>query len=138
MRSVSHPEKTVPAMSKMPTRASSPAAVVSGMPWSWAAGMKCVPTSPFVEIPQMAKPPASSQKTLVRAASRRPRGPAAPGGRPGGPGVRSGCRRGAVGGEPQVARVIVQAPQDEWHDGEGHGSVASAAERHPLCSASRA
>ena len=35
--------------------ASSPAATVVGMPWSLAAGMKCVPISPFVVIPQIAK-----------------------------------------------------------------------------------
>ena len=29
-------------MSKMPTTASSPAAVVAGIPWSWAAGTKWV------------------------------------------------------------------------------------------------
>ena len=46
----------MPTMSKIPTTASRPAAVVSGMPWSWADGMKWVPISPLVVAPQMAKP----------------------------------------------------------------------------------
>ena len=41
--------------------ASSPAATVVGMPWSLAAGMKCVPIRPLVVIPQIAKLAASSQ-----------------------------------------------------------------------------
>lgn len=57
-------------MSKTPITASSEAAVVSGMPWSWAAGMKWVPTRPFVLAPQIAKPMARYQKCRVRAASR--------------------------------------------------------------------
>lgn len=68
-RSVSQPEAMVPTMSKSPTRASSPAAVVSAMPWSCAAGTKCVPTRPLVVAPQIANPPASSQKGRVRAAA---------------------------------------------------------------------
>ncbi|PSK63742.1 hypothetical protein B0E53_04328 [Micromonospora sp. MH33] len=59
----------MPTMSKSPTRASRPAAVVSGMPWSCAAGTKWVPTSPLVVAPQIAKPPASSQNGRVRAAA---------------------------------------------------------------------
>ncbi len=58
-------------MSKSPTSASSDAAVVVGIPWSCAAGMKWVPTRPLVVAPQIAKPPASSQNGLVRAAPRR-------------------------------------------------------------------
>ncbi len=57
-------------MSTSPITASRLAAAVSGMPWSCAAGTKWVPTRPLVEAPQMAKPPASSQKVRVRAASR--------------------------------------------------------------------
>ena len=60
----------MPAMSKMPTRASRLAAVVAAMPWSCAAGMKWVPISPLVVAPQMAKLPASSQKVPVRLATR--------------------------------------------------------------------
>jgi hypothetical protein len=70
---VSQPEKIVPAMSKRPTTASSPAAVVTGIPWSCAAGMKCGCTSPLVDIPQMKKPRASSQNGRLRAASVSPR-----------------------------------------------------------------
>jgi hypothetical protein len=73
VRSVSQPESTVPAMSKTPTTASSPAAVVTGMPWSCAAGMKCGWTSPLVDSPQMKNPPASSQNGVVRAAWTSPR-----------------------------------------------------------------
>jgi hypothetical protein len=69
---VSQPDAIVPAMSNRPTSASRLAAVVVGMPWSWAAGMKWVPTSPLVVAPQIAKPPASNQKGWVRAAPRRP------------------------------------------------------------------
>jgi hypothetical protein len=66
---VSQPDATVPMMSNSPTSASRLAAAVSGIPWSWAAGMKCVPISPLVVAPQMAKPPASSQNGPVRAAA---------------------------------------------------------------------
>jgi hypothetical protein len=52
--------------------ASSPAATVLGIPWSLAAGMKWVPISPFVVIPQIAKLPASSQKAGMRAPIRSP------------------------------------------------------------------
>ncbi len=67
---MSQPDAMVPAMSNSPTSASSPAAVVFGMPWSCAAGMKCVPIRPFVVAPQIAKPPASSQNCEVRDAIR--------------------------------------------------------------------
>jgi hypothetical protein len=70
---VSQPEKIVPATSKIPTTASSPAAVVTGMPWSCAAGMKCGCTRPFVEAPQIMNPAASSQNGRVRTASTSPR-----------------------------------------------------------------
>src|SRR5690606_15667151 len=66
----SQPDRIVPATSKIPTSASKPAAVVDGIPWSWAAVTKCVPTRPLVVAPQMANPPASSQNVLVLAASR--------------------------------------------------------------------
>src|SRR5205807_1625144 len=41
-----------------------------GIPWSCAAGMKCVPISPLVVAPQIANAPASSQKVPVREAWR--------------------------------------------------------------------
>ena len=50
---------------------SSPAAVVSGIPWSWAEGMKWVAISPLVDAPQMANPTASAQKVRVLAAMAR-------------------------------------------------------------------
>ncbi len=68
---MNQPDATVPATSKTPITASRPAAAVTGMPWSCAAGTKWVRTSPFVEAPQIAKVPASSQKGPVRAASAR-------------------------------------------------------------------
>ena len=61
--------------------ASSPAATVVGMPWSLAAGMKCVPINPFVVIPQIAKLAASSQKAGTRAPIRNPSKAAAETGR---------------------------------------------------------
>ncbi|CAB4757379.1 unannotated protein [freshwater metagenome] len=58
-------------MSKIPTIASRPAAVVAPMPWSWAAGTKCVLIMPLVVHPQMKNVPASSQKARVLAANAR-------------------------------------------------------------------
>ncbi len=60
--------------------ASSDAAVVTGSPWSWAAGTKWVFTRPLVDAPQIANAPASSQKVPLRAASPSARSarPAAP------------------------------------------------------------
>ena len=52
--------------------ASSPAATVVGMPWSLAAGMKCVPISPLVVMPQIAKLAASSQNAGTLAPSSSP------------------------------------------------------------------
>src|SRR3954449_4849353 len=60
-------------MSKIPTTASSPAAVVTGMPWSCAEGMKCGCTRPLVDAPQIMKLTASTQNTRVRPASASPR-----------------------------------------------------------------
>ena len=57
-------------MSKTPIRASRPAAVVCGMPWSWAAGMKWVPIRPFVDQPQIQKVPTRIQKVRDRRLSR--------------------------------------------------------------------
>lgn len=42
------------------------------MPWSLAAGMKWVPISPLVVMPQIAKLPASSQKAGTRAPINKP------------------------------------------------------------------
>jgi hypothetical protein len=57
-------------MSKIPIRASRPAEVVAGMPWSWAAGMKWVPIRPLVDQPQTQNVRNSAQKVQVRLASR--------------------------------------------------------------------
>ena len=65
---MSQPEKMVPTTSKTPTSASSPAAVVSAIPWSCAAGMKWVPISPFVDQPQTQKVKNRAQKVHVRPA----------------------------------------------------------------------
>ena len=96
-------------MSKMPTRASRLAAVVSGIPWSCAAGMKWVATRPLVLAPQIAKPPASNQNVPVRGTPRAVRaGPAGPP-RCCAPRVGGGrVRAGPVGGEADVGRVVAQ------------------------------
>ena len=60
---MSQPDATVPAMSKIPTTASSPAAVVLGIPWSCAAGTKWVWMMPFVDQPQTQKVSTSAQNT---------------------------------------------------------------------------
>lgn len=65
---MNQPEAMVPATSNTPMTASSEAAVVTGMPWSWAAGTKWVWIRPLVEAPQIAKVPASSQNGPVRTA----------------------------------------------------------------------
>src|SRR5688572_20646800 len=70
-------------MSKMPTTASSPAAVVSAMPWSCAEGMKWVAISPVVDAPQVAEPIARAPEGRGRAAparvvTARPAGPGGP------------------------------------------------------------
>jgi hypothetical protein len=57
-------------MSKTPTTASSPAAVVAGMPWSCAADTKWLLMIPFVVQPQTKNVPASSRKDRVQNASR--------------------------------------------------------------------
>ena len=58
----------MPTTSKTPMTASSEAAAVMGMPWSWAAGTKWVWIRPLVEAPQIAKVPARSQNGPVRTA----------------------------------------------------------------------
>src|SRR5690349_6375362 len=58
-------------MSKIPIRASRLALVVAGMPWSWAAGMKCVPNRPLVDHPQIQKDATRHQNVRLRRNSRR-------------------------------------------------------------------
>ncbi len=60
-------------MSKAPITASRPAAVVGGIPWSWAAGMKCVWISPLVDQPQMKNVPTRIQNVAEWEASRNTR-----------------------------------------------------------------
>ena len=58
-------------MSKIPIRASRPALVVSGMPWSCAAGMKWVPIRPLVDQPQIQNVTNRIQNVRDRELSRR-------------------------------------------------------------------
>ena len=53
-------------MSKTPISASRLAEVVSGMPWSCAAGMKWVPIRPLVDQPQIQKVRNSAQNVQRR------------------------------------------------------------------------
>jgi AraC-like DNA-binding protein len=105
----------VPTMSNRPTSASRLAAVVSGMPWSCAAGMKCVAMRPLVLAPQIAKPPTSSQKVPVRDAER-----GTDSARLAEPPTGGGFRIGVPSGAPsavvanRAARRCVVPP---WHDG---------------------
>ena len=62
----------MPTRSKTPITASRLAAVTSDMPWSIAAGIRCVPMSPFVVAPQTKKLAVRSQNVDVREASARP------------------------------------------------------------------
>ncbi|GAA3230114.1 hypothetical protein GCM10020256_43620 [Streptomyces thermocoprophilus] len=113
---MNQPEAMVPTTSKTPMTASSEAAAVTGMPWSWAAGTKWVWMRPLVEAPQMAKVPASSQKGPVRTAdSRTPTARRAAPGTGGGLGYEGA---GAVGGEAHVGGVVAEQQPDEGDDGE--------------------
>ena len=113
--------------------------MVSGMPWSCAAGMKCVPTRPLVVAPQIAKPPASSQNGPGPGGARAGRAE-----RPGRPPGR--CRRrpagttsvGAVGGQADVRRVVAQQQQTSGTTASAAPATTSAAVRQPWCSASQA
>ena len=49
------PTRSCPRCRGCPSRASIPAAVVAGIPWSWAAGMKCTAIRPTVVAPQTKK-----------------------------------------------------------------------------------
>ena len=117
-RSVSQPDAIVPTTSNRPTSASSPAAVVSGMPWSWAAGMKWVAISPLVVTPQIANPP-DEQPERARAGGDAEYAERAAGVRPdlrcgGGPG-HLGL---AVRREAHIGRVVPQEQQHERNDGQ--------------------
>ena len=92
----------MPTMSKTPTSASRLAAVVSGRPWSCAAGMKCVPTRPFVVAPQIAKPPTRNQNVPVVDAVRSATASAGPGR------ARPVARTGRVDGLVDGAAVGLQ------------------------------
>ena len=112
----------MPRCRRRRSTARSEAAAVTGMPWSWAAGTKCVLTRPFVEAPQIAKVPASSQN--VPCGRRR----AAPAGRAG----RRRCTGGGfgvnsvrpVGGRPTSAgwsRSSSQTKGTTARAAQGHG-----------------
>ena len=60
----------MPTTSNTPTSASRLAAATSAMPWSCAAGIKCVPIRPLVESPHTKKDPDTYQKSRTLAASR--------------------------------------------------------------------
>ena len=91
---------------------------VVGMPWSCAAGMKWVPTSPLVVAPQIAKPPASSQNGRVRAAAAQRRRARARAALPVRRRRRRRPRSPPYGGRPDVGGVVAQQQQHERHDGE--------------------
>ena len=120
-------------MSKTPITASSEAAAVTGMPWSCAAGTKWVFTRPFVEAPQIAKVPASSQNgTGARRAETSAR-TRAPGGTPQRGGLRATNSVAPYGGRPTSAGWSRSSSQT-------NGTTASAAQRdrHGGRAASRA
>ncbi len=133
---MNQPLAMVPATSKTPTRASRLAAVVTGMPWSWAAGMKWVPTRPAVVAPQIAKEPASSQNALLRVESRSTRSvrasalPSATGA--GGGSVAPYGRRPRSAGRSRISRSTGTATAVAARD------TTTTAVRQPWCSTSAA
>ena len=123
----------MPTMSKTPISASRLAEVVSGMPWSCAAGMKWVPMSPLVDHPQIQNVRNSAQKTQVRLASRKDldaRRAAAPGPErvDGRLDVR---RRRAVGHLTHVGGPVSQDQQDDGDQQQGEDGDHAGAHRHP-------
>ena len=91
-------------MSKIPISASRLAEVVSGMPWSCAAGMKWVPIRPLVDQPQIQKVRNSAQNVQLRLASRRVRH-----GDPAGPAPR----RSTAARRTPAARLVAPRPTSE-------------------------
>ena len=147
--SVSQPDAIVPTRSNNPIRASSPAAVVSGMPWSCAAGMKWVPIRPFVDQPQIQKVPNRIQNVRDRALWRSVRTASLAG-----PTCDPVCRvAGSSSASPGCAPQGPQAevgrpvPDDEQHqrheqqrragDDERPPSASPARSRAPRCRAGR-
>ena len=77
-------------MSNAPMSARSAAALTCAIPWSCAAGIRCVETRPFVVAPHTKNVPARSQNVRERAPARSPFSTA----------LRAG---GAAGGSSQSA-----------------------------------
>ena len=126
----------MPTISKMPTKARSPAAVTSDMPWSIDAGIRCVPINPLVVAPQMKKLPASSQKSRDRTPMRRP-----PNARAIGFSVLR--HRGVIVGravwpKADVARVVAHENRHEGGDQQCAAATAIAAQRQPTWTTSQA
>ena len=120
-------------MSKTPISASSDAAGTSPIPWSCAAGIRCVPIRPVVDAPQMKKLPVRSQKVFeCRAVEQALDGAAER--------VAAGRRRigdvGAVREEPEVGRPVAHQERHERQDDperdgrDGDGGVAPAVALH--------
>ena len=137
---MNQPDAIVPPTSKIPTSASSPAAVVGGIPWSIAAGMKWVAISPLVVAPQIANPPASSQNVgtsrgvdAAPAARVRPRSPPAGGG--GGPGSASVA---PYARRPMSAGWLRSSSRTRGTTASAAAAVVSAAVRQPWWVASQA
>ncbi len=139
----------MPTMSKTPTTASSPAAVVCAMPWSCAAGTKCVPISPLVVAPQIAKPATSAQNVRVRATPSRSASTASRPA-PGRAGLRalvglerraSASRVGSLGAVRRDAAVRGWSRSTSSTSGTTASAAAamtSDAARHPACAATTA
>lgn len=125
----------MPITSNTPITASSPAAAVTGMPWSWAEGTKWVLTSPLVEAPQIAKVPASSQKGPVRAALS-----STPTARRAAPGTGAGLAAYAppYGAAPMSAGWSRSRSQTKGTTARAASETVTAAGRQPWCSTSQA
>ena len=126
-------------MSKTPISASRLAAVVAGMPWSCAAGMKWVPIRPLVDQPQIQKtgraPRTSSAARPGPASAAASRaGPGSPGSAPAG--SSRARRRTAARRRPRAGRASRAGPQAPA--AAAKTATSPAAQRQPGSSASRA
>ena len=121
---MSQPEATVPTMSKMPISASREADVVSGIPWSCAAGMKCVPISPFVDQPQIQNDRNSAQNVQRPAGLAQLVSDSLAGG---GAVAAAGGSCGGRGAERHHPDVLGPVPQQHQHQ---KGRAAATTDRH--------